>query len=260
MRETDPAGFSLRDAKRIARVVREVEREKRIVPGELAYTPRSENSTYVMLLDDCQSGQTCKAARLTIDESVSHQLLTINGDPPSSTSAFKIEWSLTETVNEETGESTLIGAEEVTGISPFATAEELYEKLREFSFIGERDVEVQCGTHERPVSRVNPDTGLVSSVYSPLRWIVTLRGDLEGTDVPLMRLSITTGSDWAWCSSEKSSLYDSGETIDILSGTPTGQTVTGDTILKRGAIGLALPVDESPGWVLGNLEPRNVDY
>ncbi|MBD3675608.1 MAG: hypothetical protein HUJ26_19015 [Planctomycetaceae bacterium] len=244
---TERADFSVDDAKRIANVVQRVEGQR---PGRKPNPTRKDllNSPIVpvMLLEDLKNGYIGKAAVLKPDLNRTHQLIRCNGEVKQNFT-FNLEW----------------GDGEAKFISMSATPAELEAALQSLPGITNRDVEVDFGNHTRGVSReiVSDDETEVyeSFAYNTYCWIVTFTGRYENADhQELMEPSVANGNGFSYMSSQRINFRDSGQTIDITS-IPVGQTTTGDTILKRGAIGTAGYI-EGYGYILLNLEVRILDY
>ena len=190
-----------------------------------------ESKIFVLLLEDIESGQSAKAARLVPLSFYKKQLITVYGLMDSS-ATFDIEWN----------------SETVSGISIYATPLELKAKLGQFSFINAGDVGVMFGNHTREVDEQLEE-------YQVFRWIVQLDQGVE--DFGLMEPTIAAGNHQTWLGSEWTFLEDTDESIDVYSVLPVGVDIENKTPMQAGAICTAF-FSEEPGWCLDAIEARSI--
>lgn len=205
---------------------------------------RHESDIVFLLLEDLESGQPARAAVLRADLKQQKQMLTVYGLRDAD-AEFQIEWD----------------SETITGISIYATPDELKQRLIEFTFVESKSISVQFGNHVRPI-------GEDVEEFQVFRWIVKLSRSLSvaeqikaialgnSPEVPLMEPTIVTGNQ-TWLGSEFTEWEDSGRTIYVRSALPVGVDLDNNTPMQAGAIGVATWV-ESAGWVVHAIEARHI--
>ena len=194
-------------------------------------------SAVVMLLESIESGQMGRAAVLAADRSRLNFFITVYG-VINSDDYFRLRWSPAENV----------GSEEVDTVSAYSTPLEMKAKLEEFSFINPGDVSVSLGNHARIINGEAVE-------FNVFRWLVSLKVGATGNANLIQPAGQSSGN---WVGAEYTRLRDTGQTIQVESPLPIGNTRSGKTPQQPGALAVVDWVD-GVGWVINAIESRWID-